>query len=299
MDVDCGKLFKNASSIKMENTAIHTTTILGLKLVSTQFDKVLSWLFSRIESEDSLQNGCILVGTPNPEQLVLTRKDRFFDTTISHLDLLLPDGTGLIWAAKFLSARWGTQALSQRLTGIDVTTALLSQLHGMPEKKVIVIGGRGLGQGTPSDWLERLPGLHLLAELHAPTLGSVSSRSWYWLEGYVDVSQPTSEEEMILAEVLGQVQPALVLVALGAPWQEQWLVNHRAELSKAGVAVAMAVGGTFDVLAGQLPRAPLWMRRLGLEWLFRLYKEPWRWRRQVALLEFIWITVKALVKKAE
>jgi N-acetylglucosaminyldiphosphoundecaprenol N-acetyl-beta-D-mannosaminyltransferase len=78
-------------------------------------------------------------------------------------------------------------------------------------------------------------------------------------------------------------------VGLGSPRQELWVADH---LPKTGCAVGIGVGGSFDVLAGNVERAPEIWRRLNLEWLYRLIKEPWRWRRQLALPEFVWLAVR-------
>jgi len=79
-------------------------------------------------------------------------------------------------------------------------------------------------------------------------------------------------------------------VAYGAPQQDLWIARN---LTRLNVPVAMGVGGTFDFIAGQAVRAPLWMRRAGLEWLHRLWHEPWRWRRMLALPKFIVLVIRS------
>ena len=116
-----------------------------------------------------------------------------------------------------------------------------------------------------------------------------------WLEGYENVNKPTEKEEQVVRQTLQQLKPKLVLVAFGAPQQEQWVIEHSDLLKKAGTKVAMVVGGSFDVLFGRLKRAPLWMRAIGLEWLYRLLQEPKRWRRQLALLNFMKLVFKEII----
>lgn len=210
----------------------------------------------------------ILVGTPNPEQVVLSRKNEFFRQFLGKLDILLPDGGGLVAASRILGLRWGFAPLRERITGADISAGLVELSIQKPRFVVMVVGGRDL-----------------------------SSNKWAWVEGYRDIRNPTAGETETIHEAIKETKPAVVCVAFGAPFQERWLVENKDFLSEAGVRVAIAVGGAFDMLSGRLPRAPRWARRLGLEWAYRLYKEPWRWRRQAALVAFIWLTLTSLFKK--
>ena len=90
-------------------------------------------------------------------------------------------------------------------------------------------------------------------------------------------------EEADIVKRIRAVRPDLLFVAYGAPAQDLWIARN---LERLGVPVCMGVGGTFDFIAGVAPRAPLWMRQKGLEWLYRLWKQPWRWRRMLALPHF-------------
>ena len=83
------------------------------------------------------------------------------------------------------------------------------------------------------------------------------------------------------------MKPSIILVAFGAPWQEQWVVNHREFLEKNKVKLVMVVGGAIDMLTGKVQRAPKFVQQLQLEWLFRLIQQPWRWKRQLRLIQFI------------
>jgi len=79
---------------------------------------------------------------------------------------------------------------------------------------------------------------------------------------------------------------------LGAPHQEEWILEHRQLLKNSGCLIALTVGGAIDMILGKLTRAPLWMRRFGLEWLYRLIQEPWRWKRQTRLIKFAWLVMR-------
>ncbi|MGH2391295.1 MAG: WecB/TagA/CpsF family glycosyltransferase, partial [Chloroflexota bacterium] len=94
---------------------------------------------------------------------------------------------------------------------------------------------------------------------------------------------PRPCDEAAIGAAIRSARPDILLVAFGAPAQDLWIARNRSAL---GVPVAIGVGGAFDFLAGRIPRAPGWMRRLGVEWFYRLARQPWRWRRMIALPRF-------------
>jgi N-acetylglucosaminyldiphosphoundecaprenol N-acetyl-beta-D-mannosaminyltransferase len=102
------------------------------------------------------------------------------------------------------------------------------------------------------------------------------------------------DEEDVIARVRAAA-PELLLVAYGVPAEEVWIARHRNRL---GVPVMLGVGGAFDFVAGVARRAPPWMRRGGLEWLYRLVRQPWRWRRQLALPRFLWLVIQQRLRGA-
>ncbi len=104
--------------------------------------------------------------------------------------------------------------------------------------------------------------------------------------GYFDV---TREENEAVLRAINEAHPQVLLVAMGFPRQEEWIVDN---LPRLQVNVAVAEGGSFSFISGAVPRAPRWMRRLGLEWLYRLARQPWRLRRQLAIPRFIWLVVR-------
>jgi N-acetylglucosaminyldiphosphoundecaprenol N-acetyl-beta-D-mannosaminyltransferase len=99
---------------------------------------------------------------------------------------------------------------------------------------------------------------------------------------------PAVEEEDEIVALVKQAGPDILFVAYGAPQQDKWIARN---LEKLGVPLAMGVGGTLDFIAGVAVRAPRWVQRLGLEWLHRLCREPWRWRRMLALPRFVWLVI--------
>jgi N-acetylglucosaminyldiphosphoundecaprenol N-acetyl-beta-D-mannosaminyltransferase len=112
----------------------------------------------------------------------------------------------------------------------------------------------------------------------------------YYKMGYQNVRQIEQNETKDVERLIKELRPEVVLVALGAPAQEKWLVQERELLAASGVRVAMAVGGSFDVLLGLVARAPMRWRQWRMEWLWRLVQEPWRWWRMLVLPRFIWWT---------
>jgi N-acetylglucosaminyldiphosphoundecaprenol N-acetyl-beta-D-mannosaminyltransferase len=101
---------------------------------------------------------------------------------------------------------------------------------------------------------------------------------------------PAPDEQDALVERIGAAQPDALLVAFGAPAQDVWIAHNQPRLQ---VPVAMGVGGAFDFIAGVTRRAPQWVQRLGFEWLHRLIREPWRWRRQLVLPRFVWRVLRS------
>jgi N-acetylglucosaminyldiphosphoundecaprenol N-acetyl-beta-D-mannosaminyltransferase len=209
-----------------------------------------------------------VIFTPNAEQAVQAYEDESFRELLSQADLLLPDGSGVV-----LASRWfpvvGQQPLREWIPGVDVAKHLF-ELAATNDSQVAVIGGRGYQE--------------------------FSEGSFAWHEGYQDISNPTSNEQRAVEAFIRKVKPAILLVAFGAPHQERWVVKNRQLLEQVGVKVVMVVGGALDMLSGKLPRAPQWLRSLGLEWAFRLYQEPWRWKRQLRLVKFAWLVVSGRVR---
>ena len=104
------------------------------------------------------------------------------------------------------------------------------------------------------------------------------------LQGIEDIQNPKEDEEDRIFSIVADYKPHLVFVAFGSPDQELWIARHKKELTN---CVVMGVGGAFDYLSGKVTRAPIIIQKIGLEWLFRLINQPWRWRRQLRLFKFI------------
>jgi len=219
--------------------------ILGVQVHAVTMAETLDWIEAAIAARAPRQ-----ICTANPEFLMAAQHDREFFDLLNRADLVLPDGIGLL-----LAARWRGARLPERVAGSDLIYRIAERAgrHGWG---VYCLGAaEGVAQKTAEMLKARYPGLTI-----AGTFGG----------------SPKIEEE---AEIIARVraaQPDILLVAYGAPAQDKWIARNKARL---GVPVSMGVGGAFDFVAGVAQRAPAWMQRLGLEWLHRLWRQPWRARR--------------------
>lgn len=252
--------------------------LFGLNLFSSTSDQLLKEVTQLVQHSSNTT----YIVTPNSEQVVQAHQDNTFAQQLSQADYLVPDGVGLIWASRLLN--WcgqSSSALTQRIAGVDVVASLL-RVASEQQLTALVVGGRGYP--VSPDSAKQSPGVQRLQ------LGQPSQQVW-WLPAYETVAQPTQIEEKQVATAIATLQPDFVFVAFGAPWQEQWVSAHRQLLEANKVKLVMVVGGSFDYLTGRLTRAPRWIQLVGLEWLFRLVMQPWRWRRQLRLFQFVWITI--------
>lgn len=204
-----------------------------------------------------------LAVTPNSEMLVMAQQDLELKKILNQADLTVPDGIGVVWAARLLGA-----AIPERVAGIDLMKQLFS-LAAHKDYQIYLLGGRpGIPFQVKRRILAEYPELRVIGEHH----------------GYLD-----NKSEAYVIKEINQLQPDLLFVGMGVPLQEKWLARNLPSLP---VSVGMGVGGSFDVLAGEKKRAPIWLQRLGLEWLYRLLQEPKRFRRILALPKFVYLVIK-------
>jgi N-acetylglucosaminyldiphosphoundecaprenol N-acetyl-beta-D-mannosaminyltransferase len=232
-------------------------TILGVRADNVNYDQALS-----------LIEGFVVSGTPhqvvtvNPEFIVAAQYDHDFCGIINASSLALPDGVGLLRAARFLG-----RPLQERVTGTD-TVQRLAALAAQKGYSLFLLGAApGVAVATAARLCETYPGLRIVGT-HA--------------------GSPALEEEDEIVKMIQKAKPDILLVAYGAPQQDKWIARN---LQRLEVPVAMGVGGAFDFISGRTKRAPRWVQRLGLEWLHRLLREPWRWRRMLALPRFVWLVM--------
>lgn len=185
--------------------------------------------------------------TPNTEFLMLAQKDSEFKKILNAADLAIPDGAGLRLSGE----------IRNTTPGVDLMEKLL-EVASRDGLKIGFLGG-SLGAA------EKI-------------IGKYSNLKVSYINSDIKVNKDG------YAPFLAIPQSDILFVAFGQGKQEKWISQN---LSRIPVKVAMGVGGAFDYLSGQIPRAPKWMRHLGLEWLFRLVNQPWRAKRQLVLIQFV------------
>jgi N-acetylglucosaminyldiphosphoundecaprenol N-acetyl-beta-D-mannosaminyltransferase len=216
-----------------------------------------SQALERIEAAWNAADGLgrhLHVVTLNAEMVVTSQKDRDLDRIVRHADLIVPDGAGVVFALRSKGA-----AVS-RLPGIELAHAALARAANRAQP-VALLGGRA---EVMDKLIEVLP-------LEHPGLIISAHRNGFF----------SAEEEKAVMESLAQSRPKLVLVALGVPRQEYLIDRYKQTFPN---SVVIGVGGSFDVWTGFVARAPEFYRRFHLEWLARLLKEPWRFKRMASTL---------------
>jgi N-acetylglucosaminyldiphosphoundecaprenol N-acetyl-beta-D-mannosaminyltransferase len=214
------------------------------------------------------------VFTPNVDHVVKAERDAELREAYAAADLCLADGMPLVWASRLLAPR-----LPERVAGSDLVIPLL-QRAASHDWGVYLLGGAEGSVERAAEAAARRTGARIV--------GADSPR--------VDLTGAGEGEGAAALERVRAARPDLLLVGLGAPKQEIWIHRHRAKL---GSTVALGVGAAIDFLAGRVPRAPRWMSRAGLEWAFRLGREPRRLARRYLVEdpEFLVIVARALLNR--
>jgi N-acetylglucosaminyldiphosphoundecaprenol N-acetyl-beta-D-mannosaminyltransferase len=232
---------------------VDSIEILGVRVDDVAYDDLLAHVDIFVVSGQPHQ-----IVTLNPEMLVAAHDDPAFRQMLNAADLNAADGVGLV-----LAARWLGHPVRERVTGSD---------------GIYCLSAHCAQRGFRPFFLGAEPGV---AEIVAERL--TAENPDLDVAGTYAGSPRNEDEDQVVAHVQA-VAPDLLFVAYGVPAEEKWIARNRDRL---GVPVMIGVGGAFDFVAGVTERAPVWMRRSGLEWLYRLISEPWRWRRQLALLRFV------------
>ena len=229
-------------------------TILGVPVVPYTMDETVAKL-----TGDTLANKRNFVVTANAEIIMIAQDDPEYKIILSQTaDLILPDGAGTVWAGNYLG-----YVIPERVAGYDLYLRLLEEAadNDIP---VYFFGGKpGIAKEAAAEGIRRWPGLKVAG----------------CRNGYFSVA-----EELEIIEDINRSGAAMLFAALGAPKQEKWLAKYREQLKP---NLLMGIGGSFDVLAGKVQRAPKWMQDARLEWFFRLVKQPSRFGRMLALPKFV------------
>ncbi len=232
--------------------------ILGVRVDNLTFAEALACIDNFLAESVPRQ-----IVTVNPEFIVMAQSDLEFRAILNTSALSIPDGIGLLWASRVLG-----HPLRQRVTGSDMVP-LLAERAAQRGYRLFFLGAvPGVAARAADILCARYPGLNIA--------------------GTFPGSPSDADEDDIIRRVRG-ARPDILCVAYGAPAQDKWIARNLIRLE---VPVAIGVGGALDFIAGKAQRAPRWVQQLGLEWLHRLAREPWRWRRQLRIPLFMWLVVR-------
>ena len=200
----------------------------------------------------------VMIATANAEMIMRATHDEELRDILNAAALVVPDGAGTVWAARHLG-----HAMPERVAGYDLAQELLRRAPAEGRRIYFFGAAPGVAEKAKEKAEQLYPGIEI-----------VGVRNGFF---------SPADNAAIIAEIRA-ARPDLLLVALGVPKQEKWIAAHLAELD---VPVAIGVGGTLDVMAGVMKRAPYWMQKAKLEWLFRGLMQPKRAGRLLALPKFV------------
>ena len=236
--------------------------------------EILGVGIDKVTSQQALDNIADFIASGQPHQIVTANAEIIYQASknekmrniINNAQMVTADGSGVVWASRQLG-----EPLEQRVTGIDLVNSICER-SAQDKWKIYILGSApGVAATAAMNIRDKFPGCNIVGTHR----------------GYFNAK----EEKQILAE-LEQLKPDVLFVALGAPKQEYWIADHLADL---GIPVGMGIGGSMDVLSGNVKRAPKWMQKMSLEWLYRLLIQPTRFKRVLALPKFM-LAVKKQAK---
>jgi N-acetylglucosaminyldiphosphoundecaprenol N-acetyl-beta-D-mannosaminyltransferase len=225
--------------------------ILGIDVCSDTYDELAVKLLQDIDKGRKS-----FIVAINPEKIMKAQEDRELKSLLNQATYQIPDGIGVILASKLKKGR-----IRERVTGIDMMLKLCKEAMNNG-KRIFLYGAKpGIADEAKAKLEEMFPGILIVGTLN----------------GY-------EKNEEVIERTINDSGAEIVFVALGSPAQENWIIAHKEKLNP---SVYQGVGGSFDVISGRLNRAPAVFQKFGLEWLYRLLKEPWRWKRQLELPRFL------------
>ena len=242
------------------------TRVLNVRIHGVTRAQAVAWITAWIEAGISAH-----VATVNTEFVMRARHDNDFRKVLEHTTLNVADGTGIV-----IAARLSRSVMPERVAGVDLAQDLAAVAAKRGHTLMLVGGSKGTADQASIELQRKNPNLR-------PPI--------------THVGHPNKSSDHEAQEILHRFRPHIVLVAYGAPLQEQWIARNLPALNG---TVAIGVGGALDYISGRKRRAPAAVRQIGLEWAYRLYKEPWRWRRMRVLPLFAWYAlVEAIRSRGE
>ncbi|AFZ37712.1 glycosyl transferase, WecB/TagA/CpsF family [Stanieria cyanosphaera PCC 7437] len=216
------------------------------------------WLVNRLNR----QLGTHVV-TLNAEMAMLAEKEPELAEIIQNAEFVIPDGSGIVFYLRLRGHK------IQRCPGIELAESFLASLENQAQTySVAFYGGKpGIAVTAAKVWQQKIPKLQIIAQ-----------------HGYLPPEEQAQWQQTLQAQ-----QPQIILVGLGVPRQEFWIQKNRHLCPN---SIWIGVGGSFDIWSGYKSRAPAWLSDNHLEWSYRLYQEPWRWKRMLALPQFFWRSLR-------
>jgi len=230
--------------------------ILGVKVDTDNYDELIKKLFTRIDNKEKS-----LVVAINPEKLMKAKEDQSLKDLLNRAEFQIPDGIGVILASKLNKGN-----IKSRVTGIDMMDRIVREA-ARTGKSIFLYGAK---PGVAESAAEALKFTYASLQIAGTQ------------DGY------EKDNETVIQKI-NEAKPDILFVAMGSPRQEEWIEANRDKLYP---SLYQGVGGSFDVLAGNVKRAPEFFQKTGLEWFYRLAKEPSRLKRQLALPVFLIETLK-------
>ena len=227
-----------------------SVTILGVRIDNVTMQSTLAAIQGFMQEPRLHQ-----IATANPEFVMKAQGDSHFQQVLDSAELCIPDGIGLL-----LAARWLRQPLTERVAGSELVYHLAEQCAQNKWPLFLLGAAEGIAAEAADILMQKYQGLNVV--------GTYSG-------------SPAESENNDIVHRINQSQASVLYVAYGAPNQDKWIARNRGTLPH--VRLAIGVGGSLDFITGKSVRAPQWVQKIGLEWLHRLIKEPWRWRRMLTL----------------
>ena len=251
-------------------------SIMGVRINNVTMNEVVETIENKIENNEQY-----VIYTPNTEIVMMCQKDEEFLQLLNKSDVNIPDGIGLIYASKLKK-----NPLKEKVAGYDLSVNLL-KMANEKKLKLFVVGGKpGVAEMAMEKALDTYPDINVVGSQHGYFKGSHLGNFGH-------------EEELKIIEDINNAEPDILFVGFGAKKQEQWIEYNK---NKIKAKIIIGNGGTLDGLAGNVKRAPEIFIKLGLEWFYRLIKEPRRIKRQILLPIFMFKVIfgnKDIVKEIE
>lgn len=259
--------------------------INGVRFDNVNLNETVDFLLNKLKNN---KKGYIC--TPNPEMILEAQKNSDFKKVINNSLLNIPDGIGILWAASNIKNKNSKlkalltlplipffpgkfkDTLKERVTGVDLLEAVCKKMH-KTDYRIFFLGARkGVAEMTAEKLETKYPGIQIVGTY---------------------AGSPKKKDRKTIIELINSRKPDILFVAYGAPKQEMWISENLKRLNT--VKIAIGIGGAFDFISRTIRRAPKWMQKLGIEWLFRLIQEPSRFKRIYnATIRFPYEVIKKL-----